>query len=145
MAKKEDIVNKRATFEKNINKWIEIEDLTVGSCDAIMKKSSSVVVKAMMKAIKMDSQKHKELLQVVLDCIDGTVTMTPDELATISSLLEGHSKVEKDAIDLAEKTLGDSRHFVITQIIKYILEDERKHFSIATDLNSYKSHIYPYA
>ncbi|MBI5191559.1 MAG: ferritin-like domain-containing protein [Nitrospirae bacterium] len=145
MAKKEDLVVRRAAFEKNINKWIELEDLTVGSCDAIMKKSSSPVVKAMMKAIKMDSQKHKELLGVVLECLNGTITMTPEELGTISSLLEGHSKVEKDAIDMAEKTLADSRNFVISHIIKYILEDERKHFSMATDMNAFKAHIYPYA
>jgi len=145
MAKTEELVKKRANFEKNINKWIEIEELTVGSCDTIIKKSDSIVVKAMMKAIKMDSQKHKELLNVVLECINGTVTFTPDELTTVASLLEGHSKVEKDAIDLAEKTLGDSKNFVITQIIKYILEDERKHFAMATDLNAFKSHIYPYA
>ncbi len=145
MAKKEDIVVRRANFEKNIQKWIELEDLTVGSCDAIIKKSESIVVKAMMKAIKMDSQKHKELLGVVLECLNGTVTMTPEDLGTIASLLEGHTKVEKDAIDLAEKSLTDSRHFVISHILKYILDDERKHFTIATDLNAFKSHIYPYA
>ena len=142
---KEDIVRKRANFEKNIAKWIEIEDLTVGSCDAIMKKSQSVVVQAIMKAIKMDSQKHKELLKVVQQCLEGTVTMTPDELGTIASLLEGHSKIEKDAIDMAEKTLTDSKHFVITHIIKYILDDERKHFAMATDMNAFKAHMYPYA
>jgi len=145
MSRKEELVRKRANFEKNIAKWIELEDLTVASCDSIMKKSKSAVVNAMMKAIKMDSQKHKELLKVVQECVNGTVTFTPDELATVSSLLEGHSKVEKDAIDMAEKTLADSRHFVISQIIKYILEDERKHFSMATDMNAFKSHIYPYA
>lgn len=145
MAKAEELVKRRANFEKNINKWIELEDLTVGSCDAIMKKSKSAIVSAMMKAIKMDSQKHKELLKIVLDCINGTVTFTPDELATVSSLLEGHSKVEKDAIDMAERTLADSKNFVISQIIKYILDDERKHFAMATDMNAFKSHIYPYA
>ena len=145
MAKTEELVKKRANFEKNINKWIEIEDLTVGSCDAIMKKSNSAVVKAIMKAIKMDSQKHKELLAVVLDCLNGTVTMTPDELGTIASLLDGHAQVERDAISLAEKSLTDSRNFVISHIIKYILEDERKHFAMATDMNAFKSHIYPYA
>ncbi len=145
MAKTEEIVKKKANFEKNINKWIDLEELTIASCDTIMKKSKSAVVTAMMKAIKMDSQKHKELLNVVLECLNGTVTFTPDELATVSSLLEGHSKVEKDAIDVAEKTLADSRHFVISQIIKYILDDERKHFSMATDMNAFKSHIYPYA
>ena len=145
MSKREELVVKRAGFEKNIRKWIEIEELTVGSCDVIMKKTKSPVVNAMMKAIKMDSQKHKELLGVVLECLDGTVTLTPDDLATVSSLLEGHAKVEKDAIDLAQKTLGDSRNFVISHIIQYILDDERKHFSMATDLNAFKAHIYPYA
>jgi len=145
MSRKEELVAKRANFEKNIEKWIVLEDLTVGSCDAILKKSKSPIVNAMMKAIKMDSMKHKELLKVVQQCIEGTITMTPDELGTISSLIEGHSKLEKDAIDIAEKTLADSKHFVISQIIKYILDDERKHFSMATDMNAYKSHIYPYA
>jgi len=143
--KKEELVKKRANFEKNINRWIELEDLTIGSCDAILKKSKSPIVNAMMKAIKMDSQKHKELLNVVLECVNGTVTFTPEELTTVSSLLETHAKVEKDAIDMAEKTLTDSRHFVISHIIKYILDDERKHFSMSTDLNQFKSHIYPYA
>jgi rubrerythrin len=77
--------------------------------------------------------------------VNGTVTFTPEELTTVSSLLETHAKVEKDAIDMAEKTLTDSRHFVISHIIKYILDDERKHFSMSTDLNQFKSHIYPYA
>ena len=145
MSRKEELVVRRANFDKNIAKWIEIEELTVGSCDAILKKSKSPIVNAMMKAIKMDSQKHKELLKVVQECLEGTITMTPDELGTISSLIEGHSKLEKEAIDMAEKTLADSRHFVVSQIIKYILEDERKHFAMATDMNAYKSHIYPYA
>jgi len=145
LSRTDELVKRRANFEKNIHKWIELEDLTVASCDMIMKKSDSVVVKAMMKAIRMDSQKHKELLAVVLDCLNGTVTMTPDELATISSLLEGHVQVERDAIEIAEQSLTDSRNFVISHIIKYILEDERKHFSIANDLNAFKAHIYPYA
>lgn len=143
--KKAELVKKRANFEKNINKWLELEDLTIGSCDAIMKKSKSQVVTAMMKAIKMDSQKHKELLKVVLECINGTITFTPDELTTVASLLETHAKVEKDAIDMAEKALSDSKHFVISQILKYILDDERKHFSMSTDMNQMKNHIYPYA
>ncbi|MGA2192715.1 MAG: hypothetical protein ABSG42_04975 [Nitrospirota bacterium] len=145
MGKREDLVVRRANFEKNINRWIEIEDLTIGSCDAILKKSKSVVVQAIMKAIKMDSQKHKELLSVVLECLNGTVTFTPDEMSTVSSLLESHTKVEMDAIVMAEKTLADSRNFVISQIIKYILDDERKHFSMATDMSALQAHIYPYA
>ena len=144
-SRKEELVKKRDNFEKNIKKWMELEDLTVGSCDAIMKKSDSAVVKAIMKAIKMDSQKHKELLGVVIECLEGTVTMTPEELGTISSLLEGHIQVEKEAIGLAEQSLADSKNFVVSHILKYILEDERKHFAMATDMNTFKSHIYPYA
>ncbi len=143
--KKEELVKKRANFDKNIEKWIEIEDLTVGSCEAIIKKSKSPVVNALMKAVKMDSQKHKELLQFVQQCLDGTITLTPEDLATASDLIEAHVKFERDAISMAEKSLADSRHFVINQVLKYILEDERKHFSMVTDMNSYKSHIYPYA
>ena len=143
--KREELVKKRANFDKNIEKWIEIEDLTVGSCEAIIKKSKSPVVNALMKAVKMDSQKHKELLQFVQQCLDGTITLTPEDLATASDLIEAHVKFERDAISMAEKSLADSRHFVINQVLKYILEDERKHFSMVTDMNSYKSHIYPYA
>jgi uncharacterized protein (DUF305 family) len=143
--RKEELVRRRANFDKNIEKWIEIEDLTVGSCEAIIKKSKSPVVNALMKAVKMDSQKHKELLQFVQQCLDGTITLTPEDLATASDLIEEHVKFERGAIDMAERSLADSKHFVINQVLKYILEDERKHFAMVTDMNSYKSHIYPYA
>ncbi len=143
--KKEELVKRRANFDKNIERWLNIEDLTIGSCDAILKKSKSPVVNALMKAVKMDSQKHKELLEFVQQCLDGTITLTPDDLATASDLIEAHVKYERDSIVMAEKSNEDSRHFVINQVLKYILEDERKHFSMVTDMNSYKSHIYPYA
>ncbi len=143
--KKEELVKRRANFDKNIERWLKIEELTIGSCDAILKKSKSPVVNALMKAVKMDSQKHKELLEFVQQCLDGTITLTPEDLATASDLIEAHVKYERDAIEMAEKSLADSRHFVINQVLKYILEDERKHFSMVTDMNSYKSHIYPYA
>lgn len=143
--KKAELVRRRAGFEKNIEKWIEIEELTVKSCDAIVKKSKSPIVNALMNAVRMDSQKHKELLKFVQQCLDGTITLTPEELATASDLIEAHVKFERDAIVMAQKSLEDSRHFVITQVLKYILEDERKHFSMVTDMNAYKSHIYPYA
>ena len=142
---KEELVKRRENFEKNIEKWIEIENLTIQSCDAILNKSESKVVNALMGAVKMDSQKHRELLKFVQECLDGTITLTPDELASASDLIEAHVKFERDAIVMAEKSLEDSRHFVINQVLKYILEDERKHFSMVTDMNSYKSHIYPYA
>jgi len=140
-----DMVEQRTTFEQGIHKWQSTEDLTINSCDELISASDNVVVKTLAGIIKADSMKHKEILNMILQALDGTITLTPEELGKISVLLDKHLQIEKDSIALATDEYENSRHFVVRQLLSYLLEDEKKHYKLLSQLNDFKRQLYPYA
>ncbi|MCL6472019.1 MAG: hypothetical protein K6T91_04325 [Firmicutes bacterium] len=140
-----DMVEKGSDFEEDIKKWKDLEDVTIESCDKIIGSSSNALVKTVAGIIKADSHKHKEILNVIEDALNGTILLSPEELGAISELLDNHLKLEKNSVMLAEKELENSRHFVIRHLLSYLLEDERKHVKLLNQLNDFKRHLYPYA
>jgi len=141
----QDIVERRSAFEEGIGRWQKLEDATIESCEKIMNATDNVLVKTIARLIKSDSQKHKEILDVISDALSGTISLTPEELGGISELLEAHLKMEKGSIMLAEDEFENSRHFVVRHLLSYLLEDEKKHFKLMSQLIDFKKKIYPYA
>ncbi|MHB8793455.1 MAG: hypothetical protein ACYC6O_08990 [Thermoleophilia bacterium] len=140
-----NVVEEQATFEAGINKWQEMEDLTIVTCDEILAATKNKLVTTIAGIIKSDSVKHKMVLDVVKEALDGTITLTPDELGELSDLLEKHRDLEKDTVELAAEQLELSRNFVVNHLVSYLLEDERKHYMLLHQLNDFKKKLYPYA
>lgn len=140
-----NVVEERATFEAGINRWQEMEDLTIATCDEILAATENKLVTTIAGIIKSDSVKHKMVLDVVKEALDGTITLTPDELGELSGLLEKHRDLEKDTVELAAEQLELSRNFVVNHLVSYLLEDERKHYMLLHQLNDFKKKLYPYA
>ncbi|MCL6107069.1 MAG: hypothetical protein M1309_06995 [Actinobacteria bacterium] len=141
----EGIVEERSHFEQGIRKWQQVEDVTIESCEALKDATENILVQTVAGIIRADSVKHKEVLDVILRALDGTITLTPEELGGMSSLLDNHLNIERDSIALAMDELENSRHFVIRELLSYLLEDERKHYKLMSQLNDFKRQLYPYA
>ncbi len=141
----EGIVEEKPAFEQGIRRWQQIEDTTIESCEAIIDATGNELVKTIAGVIKADSIKHKEILSVIEDALNGTITLAPDELGGLSSLLDNHLRIERDSISLATEEFENSRHFVVRELLSYLLEDERKHYKIVSQLNDFKRRLYPYA
>ena len=142
--RREKAVERDQEFIDDIKKWQKLEDVTIKSSEEIMKKTDNQLIQVLMGAIKRDSEKHKEILQLIHDVIAKSYTLRPDELAEMSHLLEKHLAIEKESIEVAEKAYHNSRLFVLRHLITYILEDERKHHKIISQLDDFKRHLYPY-
>lgn len=56
-----------------------------------------------------------------------------------------HLEVEKKTRELAETALKKHQNYITTQVLSYILEDEKKKFALMDQLNRLKGQIYPYA
>ncbi len=141
----EGIVEERSRFEQGIRKWQQVEDVTIESCEALKDATENILVQTVADIIRADSVKHKEVLDVILKALDGTITLTPEELGGMSSLLDNHLNIERDSIALAMEEFENSRHFVIRELLSYLLEDERKHYKLLSQLNDFKRQLYPYA
>lgn len=138
------IVEHGSDFEEGIQKWQKLEDITIESCDKILNATDNTIVKTVAGIIKADSHKHKEILDVITVALTGTITLTPEELGDIAELIESHLKFEKESIELAEREIDESRHFVVRQLLSYLLMDEQKHFKLLNQLRDFQRRLYPY-
>lgn len=143
--KTRNMVEQQETFEAGIRKWQDIEDQTIASCDRILSATDNVLVRTITDVIKADSEKHKEVLAVISQALEGTISLTPDELGEMSELLDKHLDLEMDTVALASEQLEMSRNFVVDHLVSYLLEDEKKHFLLMRQLNDFKKKLYPYA
>lgn len=140
----ENAVEEEAKFEAGIKNWQEIEDKTIASCEDIIHATDNVLVKTIAGIIMTDSAKHKQVLSLMTDTLNGTVTLTPDELGELSQLMRDHLHLERDSIRLAQDQYDISRNFVIRHLLTYLMADEKKHAKLMQQLNDFKKNIYPY-
>ena len=138
-------LEKKEDLERIIKRWKERQSTTRQNAESLQNRTKSYFVQIMTSAIKRDAEKHEEMLQAILDCMDCTVTITPDELGELSSLLSDHLEVEKHSRELAELALKKRRHYITTHLLQYILEDEKKNEVLLDHLNKFKGQIQPYA
>ncbi|MFA6001677.1 MAG: hypothetical protein WC828_06130 [Thermoleophilia bacterium] len=140
-----DMADKAVEFEKGIAKWQVVEDDTIASCEKIIHGTDNELVKTIAGIILADSARHKHVLGVIMDTMNGTVTLTPEDLGQISELLDTHLDIEKQAIEMAMTQYENSHNFVVRHLLTYLLEDEKKHYKMLSQLNDFKKHLYPYA
>ncbi|MCL5022819.1 MAG: hypothetical protein M1497_05575 [Nitrospirae bacterium] len=115
-------------FLKVIREWKELEDKTIASAGELAKKEKNALVTATMEMITHDSEKHKVMLQMVLDNVTKeAVHLSPDELAPVVAMLNRHMEVEAKSIALANEALKKSGLAVTRYILSALLEDETKH------------------
>ncbi len=134
---------KRAQLDRDLlkllRKWVSIEDQTIKSCTAILNKAKNPIIGTLTAAIRNDSEKHKTILQMVIDGMtQNGFVLSPDDLAGVASLLNKHITIEQKSIETATEALELSRDPIITQMLKLILEDEKKHKKMASQMNTLK-------
>jgi leucyl aminopeptidase (aminopeptidase T) len=137
-------LDRKEDLERMVARWRERKETTRKSAEGLANKTESYFVQIVSNAVRRDAEKHEEILKAILDCLDCTVAVTPDELGELSDLLEAHLQIEKQTRELAELALKKHRHYITTYLLKYILEDEKKNFGLRDQLNEFKGRLYPY-
>jgi rubrerythrin len=138
--------DRTATLVGILHKWQGLEDATVTQTTAIIEKTHNPLIRTVMEIIRSDSQMHKRVQQVMLDGLEKQAfSLTPEELGDIWDMVERHAEMERETIRLAEEARKSCRLFVHRHLLSYLLDDERKHDRLLTDLEDFKRGIYPYA
>lgn len=125
-----------------LRKWKGVEATTIKSCDAILKKSKNPILITLTTAIRNDSVKHEAIITLVMDSMTKTAyALAPEDLAGVASLLNKHIALEQASIDIATKSIEMTRDAVTKQLLKMILDDEKKHKSMAEKMSALKYRI----
>jgi hypothetical protein len=126
--------------------WQALETATIQHTTDVIGKTKNPLIQLVMEIIRRDSEMHHRVQQVLLDSLEKQAfTLTPDELGDIWGMIEKHAEMEKATIDLAEKARANCRLFVQRHLLTYLIEDEKKHDRLLSQLEDFKRNIYPYA
>jgi hypothetical protein len=132
----------------NMKNWQKIEDASVESVSEVIEKTDNAVIKIVMEIIKRDSEMHRRIQQMIIDCLESsTVEVSPDDLVKVWDLVEKHIAIEERAADLAthslEATEGTKGMLVPRYLLTYLMTDEAKHDKLLADLELFKKGMYP--
>ena len=132
----------------NMHRWQKIENASVASTGKVMEKTENPVVRLVMEIIQRDSQMHYRIQEMIADSLETkTITLTPEELASVWDLVEKHIELEKKTVQFAEEALSalKGKKMVVQEyLLDYLLIDENKHNKILANLETIKKGMYPY-
>jgi hypothetical protein len=131
----------RKRFDELVKKWIVLEDSTIREANKLIMDSNNPMVNAIIDLVKIDSEKHKHILQAIQKSLDSTVTFSTDDLKVVDSFIEKHMTLEKHAVETAEQALAMSSLPLPRLLLSQLLEDERSHDAYVTELNEIKGYM----
>jgi rubrerythrin len=122
-----------------LRSWRTTETYTIKGCEKLLARSDNQLVKTIISAIRSDSEKHRDILQLILDSMTKqAIHLTPEEIADIASSIDRHISIEEKTIGYTEKAIGKATDPVMKQLLRYILDDEKKHERMLTQLSELK-------
>ena len=132
----------------NMRSWQKVENASVASTGNVIEMTENPIVRLIMEIIQRDSQMHYRVQELIAESLESkTVTLTPEELATVWDKIEKHIEIEEKTVELAKETLEvlKGKKMVVQEyLLDYLLMDENKHNRILDSLGTIKKGMYPY-
>jgi len=131
----------RENFETLIKRWITLEDSTIEASTDFIESSDNPMVKAIIDLVKLDSEKHKRILEAIRLSLNSTVTFSTDDLNVVGSFIEKHAAMEKNAVETAEQAVEMSSLPIPKFLLEQLLQDEKNHDAYMRELNEIKRYM----
>ena len=103
MAPREKTKDVQEKLIHNMERWQKVEKKAVEYTGEVVKKTPNPIVKHILTIIQRDSEMHHRTQQLIVDLMQGTIQMTPDEVAETWDMIEKHIETEHQAIELARE------------------------------------------
>lgn len=122
-----------------IKKQIEIEENNVRQVSETEKKIDNAAAKMSLLEIRLDSQKHADILNGILEVLRGvppSKTLWEYRIESyidpfvVKRELESHIKREDEMLDHVEKEIKQTKDEGLKLLLQHIADDERKHHDI---------------
>ncbi|NQT74294.1 MAG: hypothetical protein HQ553_16240 [Chloroflexi bacterium] len=131
----------------NVRHWQRVENAAIASTGQIIEKTENPLIRLVAEIIQRDSLMHHRVQEFIADSLDQkAVSLSPDELVEVWSLIEHHIKIEQQTIELAQQALnstkGQQGMIVQNYLINYLMQDEQKHNDLLSRLDDIKKGIY---
>ena len=101
-------------------------------------KSSNAMLRTIMRAVSLDSQKHALLYEALAELLENPALVTEEENRAVIEEIERHIREEEEAVRELEKLLEDERikrEPPARFIVEMMLRDERFHHALLRRLH----------
>lgn len=109
----------------------KLEQDIIDAAEASVKTLKNEMVQELIRGIAIDSQKHQILLKALITLnSDVTPFIQVEDRDKIKQTIEGHIKLEKQAIETYESFMDEIEDEKEQFVVKAIYADERKHHAL---------------
>ena len=130
-----------------MKKWQKVEDASLASTGRIIEKTTNPIIRLTMEIIQRDSQMHYNVEKWVAESLeDATISLAPEELTSVWTMIERHIELEHKMVDAVEKLLPSlkGKGMVVQEyLLNYLLEDETTHANLLKRLAGIKRGMLP--
>jgi hypothetical protein len=127
--------------------WQKLENAAIAQTAKIMEETDHPLIRAVAEIIQRDSHMHYRVQQLIIDSFEEkSIPILIDQLDKVWATAEKHLQIERKTIDAAEKSIAaleKTRNVAQLYLLKYLLEDEKKHEKLLSDLDLIKKKMYP--
>ena len=119
-----------------LRKHIASEGEKVGLYEETVRDIKSSPVMHLLHTLRLDSRKHIEMCQAVIEVLEGQDWLPPEKRELVEHL-QRHVNAEKDAIDRANKILENvwiQKTSVLKELMEALRNDEVGHYNTLKDL-----------
>ena len=131
----------RKKFEDLIKNWIMLEENTITTANDLMGQSDNPMLKTMIDLVKMDSEKHKRILETIRLSLNSAYAFSTDDLKVVDTFIEKHAEMEKNAVKTAEQALEMGSLPLPKLFLSNLLQDEKSHDNYMEELTKIKAHM----
>ena len=130
-----------------VRQWQKVENASLVSTSETIAKTDNRAIRLIMEIIQRDSQMHYRIQQWIADSLQhAEVSLSPYDLNQVWDIIEKHIEIEKKMAESAKKALKalkGAQMGVQEYFLTYLMEDERKHETLLTNLEKFKKGMYP--
>jgi gamma-glutamyl phosphate reductase len=112
-----------------------------------MERTKNPLVRLVMEIIQRDSQMHYHVQEFIVESLESkAISLTPEELNDVWTMIEEHIKLEEKSVELANEAIQAlrGRKLVVQEyLLDYLRLDEQKHDKILETLSTIKKGMIP--
>ncbi|UCE28861.1 MAG: ferritin-like domain-containing protein [Candidatus Bathyarchaeota archaeon] len=129
-----------------LKRQVEIEKENVKQVSETEKKVDNAAAKMCLLEIRLDSQKHADMLNRILEVLGKTPsskTLWEHRIGSyadpfvVKSQLEKHMKIEDQMISHIEEEIEQTKDEGLKLLLQHIADDERKHHKLLEEITKH--------
>jgi hypothetical protein len=135
------------TLVEQLKVWQKLENAAIAQTAKIMEETDHPLIRSVAEIIQRDSHMHYRVQQLIIDSFEEkSIPVLIDQLDKVWATADKHLEIERKTIEAAEKSIAaleKTRNVAQLYLLKYLLEDEKKHEKLLADLELIKKKMYP--